>query len=96
MFCFLMTLCFKLNRFFVKVNDSGLWCKQEDNPWLHLSRNPMFGLRLWGSVSERVSLEEKEMRVLASALALALTLTLFLYPEPACRQACRQKLQQEE
>jgi len=32
-------------------------------------------------VSVRVSLEEKEMRVLASALALALTLTLFLYPE---------------
>ena len=32
-------------------------------------------------MSVRVSLEEKEMRVLASAFALALTLTLFQYPE---------------
>ena len=33
------------------------------------------------SVSVRVSLEEKEMRVFTTALALALTLTLFQYPE---------------
>ena len=43
----------------------------------------IFGKRrsILKSVGVRVSLEEKEMRVLASALALALTLTLFLYPE---------------